>query len=94
MEKNLIGLRIINFSEWCVLLTMAIYPRNRIPSILGPLLFVIAFNDITDVIKESSIIMYADDVVLYVAADDIKAINSKLSNDMESIADWMDNILR
>jgi hypothetical protein len=34
--------------------------------------------------------MYADDVVLYVAADDIKAINSKLSNDMESIADWMD----
>ncbi len=59
-------------------------------SILGPLLFVIAFNDITDVIKESSRIMYADDVVLYVAADDIKAINSKLSNDMESIADWMD----
>ena len=59
-------------------------------SILGLLLFVIAFNDITDVIKESSIIMYADDVVLYVAADDIKAINSKLSTDMESIADWMD----
>ncbi|CAB4041595.1 Hypothetical predicted protein, partial [Paramuricea clavata] len=63
-------------------------------SILGPLLFVIAFNDIDDVIKESSIIMYTDDVVLYVAADDIKAISWKLSNDMrndmESIADWMD----
>ncbi len=59
-------------------------------SILGLLLFVIAFNDITDVIKESSIIMFVDDVVLYVAADDIKAINLKLSNDMESIADWMD----
>ena len=51
----------------------------------------IAFNDITDVIKESSIIMYADDVVLYVAAEDIKAINLKQSNDMKSITVWMDD---
>ena len=53
-------------------------------------MFVIACNDINDVIRESSVIMYADDVVLYVAADDIRTINLKLSKDMESIADWID----
>ena len=61
-------------------------------SILGPLLFVIAFNDTTNVIREPSVIMYADDVVLYVAADGIRTVNLKLSKDTESIADWMDGM--
>ena len=61
-------------------------------SILSPLLFVIAFNDTTNVIREPSVIMYADDVVLYVAADGIRTINLKLSKDTESIADWMDGM--
>ena len=48
-------------------LSQVSYSFTGVPqgSILGPLLFVIAFNDITDVIRESSVIMYADDVVLW-----------------------------
>ena len=34
-------------------------------SIIGPLLFLISFNDIVDVINQSRIVKYADDVVLY-----------------------------
>lgn len=50
----------------------------------------ISFNDITDVIKQSNIIIFADDVVLYVADKDVKSVESKLSNDMASIAGWLD----
>jgi len=48
-------------------------------SILGPLLFLILFNDVVDVIEHSSILKYADDTVLYVADQDIQSINAKLS---------------
>ena len=59
-------------------------------SILGPLLFILFFNDITDEIKSARIVKYADDTVIYVADKDLKVINTKLSKDMESIADWFD----
>ena len=73
--------------------TMAIYLKNPILSLAchkaqywaSHYIFVIAFNDRTDVIRESRIIMYADDVILYVAAD-IRTINSKLSKNMKRIA--------
>ena len=57
---------------------------------MGPLLFILFFNDITDVIVGAKIVKYADDTVIYVADKDLKAIKTKLSNDMESIADWFD----
>ena len=46
-------------------------------SILGPLLFLILFNDAVDVIEHSSILKYADDTVLYVADQDIQSIKAK-----------------
>ena len=55
-------------------------------SILGPLLFLILFNDVVDVIEHSSILKYADDTVLYVADKDIQSINAKLSKDMDCLA--------
>ena len=58
-------------------------------SILGPLLFLILFNDVVDVIEHSSILKYADDTVLYVADQDIQSINAKLSKDMDCLADWL-----
>ena len=57
---------------------------------MGPLLFILFFNDITDVILGARILQYADDTVIYVADKDLKVINSKLSNNMDSIADWFD----
>ena len=57
---------------------------------MGPLLFILFFNDITDEIESARIVKYADDTVIYVADKDLKVINTKLSKDMESIADWFD----
>ena len=59
-------------------------------SILGLLLFILFFNDITDVIMGTRIVEYADDTVIYVADKDLKIIKTKLKKDMESIADWFD----
>ena len=42
--------------------------------ILGSLLFLIFFNDITDVIENANIIKYADDTVLYVADKNLEII--------------------
>ena len=58
-------------------------------SILGPLLFLVLFNDVVDVIEHSSILKYADDIVLYVADKDIQSIKAKLSKDMDCLADWL-----
>lgn len=57
---------------------------------MGPLLFILFFNDITDVIEGARIIKYADDTVIYAADKDIKVINTKLSKNIDSIADWFD----
>ena len=56
-------------------------------SILGPLLFLILFNDVLDVIEHSSILKYADDVVLHVADQDVQSINATLSQDLDYFAD-------
>ena len=60
-------------------------------SILGPLLFLILFNDVVDVIEHLSILKYADDTVLYVADKNIQSIKAKLSKDMDFLADWLKN---
>ena len=63
-------------------------------SILGPLLFLIYVNDIVDHIKQSQIINYADDTVLYTPGKDVVIIEEKLSTDMQAIATWcMENEL-
>ena len=58
-------------------------------SILGPLLFLILFNDVVDVIEHSSILKYPNDTVLYVAEKDIQSISAELSKDMDCLADWL-----
>ena len=59
-------------------------------SILGPLLLIIFFNDITDVIEVAKIVKYADDSVIYVGDKDVAVINSKLTKDMDAIVKWLD----
>ena len=49
-------------------------------SILGPLLFIILFNDIAYSTKDVNIIEYEDDTIIYIAVKEIKEINAKLSN--------------
>ena len=59
-------------------------------SILGPLFFLISFNDIVDSIEHCNVIKYADDVVLYAAGKDIESIKSRLSGDMLNISHWLE----
>ena len=59
-------------------------------STIGPLLFIIFFNDITDVLENSKIIKYADDTVLYVDDKEVNTIQAKLNKDIDAVADWLD----
>ena len=57
-------------------------------SILGLRLFVIFINDIVDYVKQSLIIKYADDTVLYTTGKDTYIIEQNLSQDLERLAEW------
>ena len=59
-------------------------------SSLGALLFLILFNDITDVIGSANIIKYADDTVIHVADEDSDTIQTELNKVIDNVADWLD----
>ena len=59
-------------------------------SVLGPLLFLLAFNDIGGVLKHSKIILYADDTVIYSSAKSKEEIEKNLTEDFGRVADWME----
>ena len=45
-------------------------------SILGPLLFLILFNDFPNALKKSKVLMYAADAVIYYAHSDINVMEN------------------
>ena len=57
-------------------------------SILGPLLLLLFSYDIIDNVKNSRIIMYADDTMLYAQGKDLNIIENALSRDMSLLAAW------
>ena len=57
-------------------------------SIIGPLLFVLFYNDFPSCLKHSKCVIYADDTVIYVPGKDVFIIESRLSVDMERIMNW------
>ena len=59
-------------------------------SILGPLLFIIFYNDFVDYIHESQVLMYANDSVIYTAGKSVECIERILSNDLKHIAKYFD----
>jgi hypothetical protein len=60
-------------------------------SILGPLLFLIFFNDFPDCLKHSKVVMYADDTVIYVNGKEKENIENLLNQDLKNIAEYFDN---
>ena len=65
---------------------------NGVPqgSILGPLLFLIFFNDFTDHLQKTNAVMYADDSVIYCSGKSVSSIEEDLNSDLESIKAYFD----
>lgn len=59
-------------------------------SILGPLLFLLHFNEIPALLKHCQILMYADDTVLYYHHHNIEEIEKALSEDLSTISTWLE----
>ena len=57
-------------------------------TILGPLLFIFYINDITSVINNVKINMYADDCVLYSSGNDWNRMTLKIQPELDNIHEW------
>lgn len=63
-------------------------------SVLGPTLFNLFLNDITCLSLNSKLLLYADDVVLYMTGVNLEEIKAAIQSDLNSINNWSsDNLL-
>ena len=76
--------------QWCTSLSAAGKVHCGVPqgSIIGPLLFVLFYNDFPSCLKHSEVIVYADDTVIFVPGKDLAIIEARLSADMQRIHEW------
>ena len=66
------------------------YVRAGVPqgSVLGPLLFLVYINDLTQVIHHSQIRLFADDTCLFIEVDNRTLAASQINYDLMSIHSW------
>ena len=57
-------------------------------SVLGPLFYIIYANDLTKIIKNCEIAMYADDTVLYISNNNYNVAVKGMQEDMDSLSAW------
>ena len=60
-------------------------------SILGPLLFVLHVNDLPPVARKCSMLMYADDTVLFYSGKVAATVEKSLNEDLHLIGSWLYN---
>ena len=72
-------------SEWADI-------RRGMPqgSILGPLLFILYANDLTQAICQSKVIQYTDDTTMSLVSNDISGLKEGLVDDLEGVARWVE----
>ena len=58
-------------------------------SILGPLLFLLYINDLTDCLDKTTPCLYADDTQIFSAATDLTELNENLNHDMDKLTEWL-----
>ena len=57
-------------------------------TVLGPILFLLYVNDLSNVVKDASINVYADDVVIYARHADIDQVRTNLQAAINEVAKW------
>ena len=57
-------------------------------SILGPLLFLLYINDLTQAVTDCDIRLYADDTCISSKDKQVDSINDKLNQDFNTLCDW------
>ena len=57
-------------------------------SILGPIMFLVFFDDFDQILKNSSVIKFADDTVIYVSDKNLESIERKLNEDLVRIHEY------
>ena len=58
-------------------------------SVLGPLLFLLCFNDFHTCLRYAKVIKFADDTVIYFSSNDFHVIENRLNDDMQSIFEFL-----
>ena len=58
-------------------------------SVLGPLLFILYINDLPLAVSLSSVMLYADDTVIFTAASSIDQPQLNLSLDLNDVSNWL-----
>ena len=58
-------------------------------SILGPMLFLLFVNDLSDVIEHCTVNLYADDTTIYSTDENPVVLGAGIEKDLESVANWI-----
>ncbi len=84
MKNKFFNIRCIN---WGSSLTRQRYgvPQG---SVLGPLLFILATNDLAMTLKKCKCILFADDTTLYISDKNIRYLKEHMKHDLEIMIDW------